>query len=292
MTQTQTWTVGRLLEWTTEFLKSKGSESAQLDAQVLLAAARGCERIHLFASYKDETDEPLRTAFRELVKRRAEGTPVAYLVGKKEFFSLEFRVDDSVLIPRPETEDLVMLLLDFIKQRPANGSGFRALDIGTGSGCIPVAATKQCQGLRFTAVDVSTKALAIAQTNATTHSVAERIEFVESDVFSSLSPEEQFDFIVSNPPYVTSAEMDTLPRDVREYEPHLALDGGSEGTAVIERIVSQSGRFLKPNGHLLMEISPQINDSVRNLFASQPEFELLPTIQVNRLPRIIQARRI
>lgn len=291
MTQTETWTIGRLLEWTTEFLKSKGSESPQLDAQVLLAAARGCERIHLFASYQDEADEPLRTAFRELVKRRAEGTPVAYLVGKKEFYSLEFRVDDSVLIPRPETEDLVMLLLDLIKQHQPNSSEVHALDIGTGSGCIAIAATTQCKALRFTAVDISPQALAIAQANAKTHEVENRIDFVESDLFSALSAEGQFDYLVSNPPYVTSVEMETLPRDVRDYEPHLALNGGSGGTQVIEQVLSRAGQFLKSGGYLLMEISPQINDAVRALCDAHPELELLPTVQVNRLPRIIQARR-
>src|SRR5882757_1408341 len=143
MTTTEdSWTVGRLLSWTIDYLSKHGAENPRLEAEVLLAHARNCRRIDLYTTFGDTASEDTRTAFRELVKRRAGGTPVAYLVGHREFYSLDFEVTPDVLIPRPETESLVVALLDRIKQRPAANSSIEIADVGTGSGILAVCAAK------------------------------------------------------------------------------------------------------------------------------------------------------
>jgi release factor glutamine methyltransferase len=209
----ETWTIGRLLTWTTDYLKQHKSDSPRLDAEVLLAHARGCPRIQLYANFEEVADDGLRARFRELVKKRAEGMPVAYLVGKREFYSLDFKVTPDVLIPRPETEHVVIAALDFIKER--SGDTTTVCDVGTGSGCIAICIAKHAATAQVTAIDISPQALAVARENAA-HGVAEKIEFVESDLFAALPAERKFDVIASNPPYITAAEYAALPAGVRD----------------------------------------------------------------------------
>ncbi|MBX3434330.1 MAG: peptide chain release factor N(5)-glutamine methyltransferase [Pirellulales bacterium] len=284
------WTIGRLLNWTTEFLRERGAESPRLDAEVLLAHARGCERIMLYAAFEEPASEELRTSFRELVKQRAAGKPVAYLVGKREFFSLSFAVTPDVLIPRPETEGLVVRALDLLKARPDGAP--QAIDVGTGSGAIAVCLAKHNPQVRLTAVDVSPTALAVARRNAERHGVADRIEFVESDLFAAVPASEAFELIVSNPPYVTTAELATLADDVRRYEPQIALDGGEHGTTVVERLLAAATARLAPGGWLLMEVSPAIAERIERLIDAAPGLARGDTIDdSNGLARIVQARR-
>lgn len=292
MTQTETWTVGRLLTWTTDYLKQQGVEGARLDAEILLAEARGCRRIDLYASFAEPASDETRAAFRELVRRRAEGTPVAYLVGRREFYSLPFRVTPDVLIPRPETEFLVVALLDRIKQGRFDGP-IRIADVGTGSGIIAVCAAKHASAARVTAIDIHRPALAVAATNVADHGVAERIELIQSDLFASLPAERRFDFVVSNPPYVSTSEMALLAPEVRDHEPQVALLAGERGTDVIERLLPQAAERLAPGGWLLLEISPMLAQTVERLIAAQGAFELAPTIKdLAGLPRVAQARRV
>src|SRR6478672_7807971 len=179
----ESWTILRLLTWTTDYLKSHGSDSPRLDAEVLLAHARGCERIMLYTAFDQIVDESVRGKFRELVKRRAEGEPVAYLVGKREFYSLSFRVTPDVLIPRPETEFVVVAALDALKELPNDPL---VADVGTGSGAIAVAIGKHAPRAKAIAIDISSAALAVAKENAAAHQVLERIEFLEGDLLASL----------------------------------------------------------------------------------------------------------
>ena len=329
---TAPWTVGRLLQWTTDYLKGHGSESPRLDAEVLLAVALGCQRIELYTTFDDEPTEETKKTFRALVRRRAEGAPVAYLVGRREFYSLSFRVTPDVLIPRPETELLVVAALDLAKtysgtraadsqisplplgegpgvraagsgeNHPSShsphpnplpkGEGTNIADVGAGSGIIAICLAKHLPACRVTAIDISPAALAVAKENALQHGVSDRITLVESDLLAAVPPDLRFDFIVSNPPYVTASEMEHLPPDVRNFEPHQALLAGPQGTEVIERLISQSADRLLPGGHLLMEISPTIHDAVCALLESDPRFELGPTIKdLARLPRVIQAKK-
>ncbi|NOZ40070.1 MAG: peptide chain release factor N(5)-glutamine methyltransferase [Planctomycetes bacterium] len=299
MTDEQPWTVGRLLNWTTDFLRDKGADSPRLDAEVLLAHARGCQRIELYTAFEEEAAEPLREAFRELVRRRAGGTPVAYLVGHREFFSMSFRVTSDVLIPRPESELLVVRVLDLAKTL-AKGRALRIADVGTGSGILAVCCAKYLPTSTVTAIDISPMALAVAQANAEQHGVADRIEFVASDLFAKRqAPEacneehniEDYDIIISNPPYVASAELAGLDADVRDHEPHLALDGGEQGTEVIERLIPQAAERLKPGGWLLMEVGPNNAALVEQLVADSG-LALQDTIaDLAGHPRVVQAEK-
>jgi release factor glutamine methyltransferase len=286
------WTIGRLLQWTSDYLKQHGSESPRLEAEVLLAHARGCRRIELYTSFADEASEPLRTAFRELVRRRAEGTPVAYLVSHREFYSLDFRVTPEVLIPRPETEVLVLAALDAIKAAGVKDRPVDVADVGTGSGVIGITVARHAPTARVTAIDVSPAALAVARDNAQRLGVADRVRLVEGDLLASLGAEAKFDFVLSNPPYVTSEELERLPRDVKNHEPRLALEAGPRGTEVIERLIPQAAERLRGGGSILLEISPMLQQRVEALLAADAQWQLGTTLKdAAGLARVVQARR-
>jgi release factor glutamine methyltransferase len=283
----QEWTVGRLLDWTARFLAEKGSEFPRLDTEVLLAHALSCKRIELYTRHTELVDEDARGRFRDLVRRRVEGCPVAYLVGRKEFFSLEFSIDPAVLIPRPDTECLVMECLRLAKGMTEP----HILDLGTGSGCIAVAVAHQHRTARVTAVDLSADALTVASRNAARHGVADRIQFLQGDLFAPLSADMHFDFVLSNPPYIAHEEMGRLPVGVRQYEPHLALDGGPGGFAVFDRLVEQSRAHLRPGGYLIVEIGAPQESPSRQRIAALPGFELARTIRDGSgHPRVLRAR--
>ena len=285
------WTIGRLLQWTTEYFRNRGSATPRLDAELLLAHALGCQRIELYTGYDREPDEEARSRFRELVRRRGAGEPVAYLVGYREFFSLPFRVTPAVLIPRPETELLVTTLLDLAKTFPAE-KVVEVCDVGTGSGVIAVCVAKHLPSARVTAIDICDEALNVARENAELHGVVDRIEFVQSDLLTGLPQNRRFDFIVSNPPYVREDELGELPTDVRDYEPRIALLAGQRGTEVIESLLPQAVAHLNPGGWLLLEINPRVAEEVKNLITNQPELEFVDIRKdLARLPRVAMAQR-
>lgn len=280
------WTVGRLLTWTTEWLTGKGSEAPRLEAEVLLAHVRGCQRIALYTAFDTPVAEAERGRFRELVKRRGEGEPVAYLVGSREFFSLPFRVTPAVLVPRPETEGLVIRVLDLCRPQ----AGPRIVDVGTGSGAIAITLAKHLPKASITATDVSSAALAVARDNAARHGVAERIAFLECDLLDHPQAAGPWDVIVSNPPYVREDEFESLPRDVRLHEPKAALVSGPTGVEIIERLAALAAARLVPGGWLLCEIGPAA--AAEAVLARQTGLTAEPTIlDFAGLPRIVQARR-
>jgi release factor glutamine methyltransferase len=286
------WTIGRLLTWTTDFLRDKGADSPQLDAQVLLAHAKGCTRIQLYTIFDEVAPDALRDKFRALVKERAAGKPVAYLVGQREFFSLPFEVTPDVLIPRPETETLVVRALDLAKERGAASGELKIADVGTGSGILAVTLAKRLPKAHVMAIDISPNALAVAQRNAEKHAVVEQVTFLEGDVLAGTPATPIFDLIVSNPPYVLSGEMATLPDDVKKFEPALALDGGEQGTTVIERLLLQAAERLRPGGWLLIEIGPSTAARTESLVDETPGLKRHPTLKdLAKLPRIVQAQR-
>ena len=292
MSQAETWTIGRLLTWTTDYLKQHGSQSPRLDAEVLLAHARGCKRIELYTAFDQPADDATRTAFRELVSRRAKGEPVAYLVAKREFFSLSFRVTRDVLIPRPETESLVVRLIDLAKEFGITRPNLRIADVGTGSGIIAICAAKHLPQARVVAIDSSDAALTVARQNVADHGVANRTEFVQSDLFDAVGQDRRFQIIASNPPYVSESELARLPADVRDFEPRQALVAGPRGTEVIERLIAQAAERLERGGWLLMEISPMIEAAARDLVTNHGAYELGPTIKDHAgQPRVLQAKR-
>ncbi len=290
MSENLPWTVGRLLNWTADYLNKRGADSPRLDAETLLAEAMRCPRINLYAAFETEPSEDVRAKFRDWVKRRAEGEPTAYLVGHREFYSLDFRVTSDVLIPRPETELLVVESLDRAKELPSRDH-LQVADVGTGSGVVAVCLAKYLPTASVTAIDRSAPALAVAKENAAKHGFAERIEFVESDLFSAIPAEATYDLIASNPPYV--AEGDEIDDSVVRYEPHSALFAGPKGTEVIERLVPQAAERLRSGGFLLLEISPMIHDAVSDIIRLRTDLELLPTAKdFARHPRVVQARKL
>jgi release factor glutamine methyltransferase len=288
MTTDDEWTIGRLLAWTADFLKRKGSDSPRLDAEVMLAHVLGFERVQLYTHYEDVVGERARGEFRDLVRRRSEGAPVAYLVGRKEFYSLRFDVTPAVLIPRPETEFVVVEFLAAVKEIEAPA----AVDVGTGSGCIAVACARRKPGARFLAVDLSPEALMVAALNAERHGVSDRIEFLAGDLLGPAVGRGPFDVVVSNPPYIPSAEVDRLDPGVKDHEPRAALDGGPDGLSAYRRLIKQAAPLLKPGGRLILEIGYDQEETVGAIIAASGAYELLPAVRdLQNHPRVVRAAR-
>jgi release factor glutamine methyltransferase len=288
-TTEQVWTLGALLNWTATHLAQKGIETARLDAEVLLAQSVGCKRIDLYGLRHGEVATPdVRQKYRELIRRRLEGCPVAYLVGRKEFYGLELKVSSAVLIPRPDTEHVVIECLARAKMKVSP----RILDLGTGSGNLPIAIVKHHSSVQVTTVDVSADALQIAKENAAKHGVAERIRFLQGDLYAPLQSDEQFEFIVSNPPYITDEDMAKLPIGVRNYEPHQALRGGPGGFVVFDRLIAESTKRLVSGGYLIVEIGSPQEKPARDRLAAIAELTLLPTVfDFSGHPRVLVAER-
>jgi release factor glutamine methyltransferase len=282
------WTVGRILEWTAQHLKKSGSDTPRLDAELLLAKARGCPRIQLYVQFNEVVPDAQRAVMRDLVRRRAQSEPVAHLVGHREFFSLDFAVSPDVLIPRPDTETLVLDLITHARRLPAPA----ILDVATGSGCIAIAAAVQVPAARVTASDVSPAALTLARQNADRHGVAARITFLEGDLLAPLPAGAQFDFLVSNPPYIPTAQLETLDREVRDYEPRLALDGGPDGLRFLATLLQQAPSVLVPGGRLLLEFTPEQAPALLELATAQPELSDPAVLKdLSGRPRVLVATR-
>jgi release factor glutamine methyltransferase len=248
------WTLARLLQWTTGHLKDRGIDDPRLAAEVLLAHAAGCRRIELYTRFETLPEPGQVDRFRDLVRRAAQHEPVAYLVGEKEFFSLSMRVTRDVLIPRPETEVLVECLIDHYKE--AGLEQPRILDVGTGSGCVIVAALVQMPRATAVATDISEAALEVARSNARRHDVLDRLHLAVADRLA-LPPEASnggFDAIVCNPPYLPAASLSGLDAEVRDYEPENALTDGEDGLSFYRSLGSDGPRLLKPGGAVFVEV--------------------------------------
>ncbi|MGC9193952.1 MAG: peptide chain release factor N(5)-glutamine methyltransferase [Syntrophobacteraceae bacterium] len=243
------WTVLKVIQWTTGYLKSKGCEQPRADAEVLLAHILGMERVDLYLNFDRPLSEEELARYRGFIRRRSVCEPCQYITGKQEFWSLDFEVAPSVLIPRPETELIVEKTLEIAQNKPV-----LVLDLGTGSGAIAVSLTHERETIKVVAVDKSWPAIQIARKNALRNGVGGQIFFTVMDLFEALCDRPVFDIIVSNPPYVSDAEFLDLAPQIANYEPSLALRGGREGLCVINRILEGFESYLKPEGSLLMEI--------------------------------------
>ncbi len=271
------WTIGRLLNWTRNHFESRNLDEPRLAAELLLAHVLGCKRIELYARFGEAPTADQRAVFREMVRAAAEHRPIAYLVGHREFYSLDFLVTPDVLIPRPETELLVELVLEWCKQNPRER--YELLDIGTGSGCIAVTIAKRQTSVTALATDISPLALDVAARNAERHAVSQRVRMVQADMLnlpSEAVPSGGFDIAVSNPPYIAEAERDSLPANIRDYEPLTALFAGPDGLDAYRRISADVHRFLRPGGVLFLELGYGQAPAVESLFASaSPELRPL-----------------
>lgn len=272
------WTIGRLINWTSDYLGGQSIDEARLSSEILLSKAIGCRRIDLYSRFDDEPPAEAITRFREWVKRAGSHEPIAYLVGEKEFFSLPLTVTPDVLIPRPETECLVEWVLDDCRtlERPSP----KVLDVGTGSGCIAVSLLVNLPGAQVVGVDLSASALQIAGSNASRHDVADRFTPVEADCLNvprAAVPTGGFDVMVSNPPYVPANEMDTLDATVREYEPRGALTDESNGLSFYESFARDAGKVLAGEGRLYLEIGEGQGESVLAVMRAEDRWKHLGT---------------
>jgi release factor glutamine methyltransferase len=245
----EVWTPLRLLEWTTRRFADAAIDSPRLAAQILLAHALGIDRVQLYVQHDKPLGPDELGRYRDLVRRRLAGEPVAYLTGRQEFWSLPLAVDARVLVPRRDTETLVELVLDQVDRAAA----LHIADIGTGSGAIALALARELPAAQVVATDRSAEALAVARANAERLGLAGRVELRAGDLYAALAAGERFDVLVSNPPYIPSGAVDQLAAEVRR-EPRAALDGGPDGLAVLRRLVADAARHLvSPGGLLALE---------------------------------------
>jgi release factor glutamine methyltransferase len=290
-------------------LRATKVPSDTLAAELLLMHALGRDRTWLYTNPEHPLDAVTAEKYFALIARRSSGEPTQYLTGKQEFWALEFDVNPAVLIPRPETEHVVEVALERLGERGirinmktgAPSPTLHIADVGTGSGCIAVALAHELPHAKIIATDISVPALAVARHNATRHQVADRIEFVEADLFERVSHESRitiresqlFDVIVSNPPYIAHTDAASLPAEVRDHEPHSALFGGPGGVEIYSRLIQQSGARLKPGGFLVLELGYDSATAVRKMFHMEHCWANISiTDDLAGIPRVIAAERV
>jgi release factor glutamine methyltransferase len=283
-------TVLEAIQKSTEFLAKKGVESPRLQTELLLAHLLKLPRMKLYLNFERALTPAETDALREFVKRRGRREPLQHITGSTSFCGFEIAVNRHTLVPRPETELLAESGWEFLST--LNPQPSTALDFGTGSGCIAIALAAKCPSAKIVATDVSTEALALAKENAARNNVADRIEFVQSDGLAALhsegrvprAPESnnenggsqssplrkmEFDLIVSNPPYIPSAEIATLQPEVRDFDPRGALDGGVDGLDFYRKLAMESKSFLKPDGKIMLEFGDGQADAIRKIFETE-----------------------
>jgi release factor glutamine methyltransferase len=260
-------TVLEAIQKSADFLGKKNVESPRLQIELLLAHLMKMPRMKLYLNF-DRVLAPSETdALRELVKRRGQREPLQHIIGSTSFCGYEIAVSRHALVPRPETELLAELGWEFLST--LNPQPSTALDFGTGTGCIAIALAARCPNAKITALDISADALALAGENANRNNVAERIEFLQGDGFGALPAGTQFDLIISNPPYIPSAEIETLQPEVRDFDPHGALDGGTDGLDFYRMLAEQAKVFLKPDGKIMLEFGDGQARAIRTVFENE-----------------------
>jgi len=279
--------ISETLEQATEILQASGIVEARREAKSLLAFVLDKNQIFIVAhsDYKLSVEE--KTQFQTVLERRASREPFQYIVGRQEFCGLDFEVTKDVLIPRPETEMIVEAAIEILRENA------RFCEVGIGSGCVSVSILHEVKTASAIGLDTSEIALAVAERNAKTHKVLERLELKLSNVFDNLQDEKdgKFDLIVSNPPYISSEEMKTLQREVRDFEPHVALTDGKDGLSIVEKIIGAAPNFLKADGFLLLEIGFNQAIKVKEMFDKTiwREIEILPDLQ--NILRMVKAKK-
>ncbi len=277
-----TWTLLKLLRWTTEFFAAKQIDNPRLDAELLLAHVLNLDRIGLYLNFERPLIAAELDLIRPLVKRRGQREPLQYLLGSTEFWSLEFEVTPAVLIPRADTETLVEEALN------RAGEAGQLLDVGTGSGAIAISLASELPNWQVSALDISAEALTVARRNAEKNAVAERLQFIHADLVEL--PRQQYDLIVSNPPYIAQAEWDSLMPEVRSFEPQTALLAGNDGLENYQKLTAQASTRLIPGGWLLVEIGYQQAQAVQQLFAQAGLQDIFVRDDYAGQPRVVGGR--
>ncbi len=279
------WTIRRVLSWTTGFFERKSIESARLDAELLIADALGVQRMQLYL----DIDKPLApeelASIRARVERRGAYEPVAYILGTKGFWSLDLDVDQRVLVPRPETERLVELALAAL----GDVDDPIIVDVGCGSGCVALALAEERPSAAIHAVDASADALAVARANGVR--LGKTIQWHHGDMLAPVDG--PLDMVVSNPPYIPTADIEALMPDVQQHEPMMALDGGPDGLDLIRRLVADAAQKLRPGGALLFEIGSDQGASAKSLVEAHGAFgEVVVHPDYAKLDRVVSAVRL
>ena len=283
------YTIADLINEAGQALARAGVPEARREAASLIEHVTGRNRTFLLTHPETTIARAKAQRLREMIERRAAGEPLQYITGRQEFYGLDFEVNRDVLIPRPETELLVETAIELLGRASAPA---RLLDVGTGSGCITIAILHQLREARAMSLDISWRALLVAARNAERHDVGERLALVVSDCFAALDPAEAvFDMIVSNPPYVAEKSLAGLQREVRDYEPRVALTPGGDGLSIIRRLLKDSTLFLPPGGHLLMEIGFDQHEAINRL-VDRDVWELLDIHKdLQGIPRTVALRK-
>jgi release factor glutamine methyltransferase len=285
-----------------EFLARKEVEPPRLQAELLLAHVLKLPRMQLYLNFERVLTPAQVDGLRELIRRRGRREPLQHIIGSTSFCGLEIAVNRHVLIPRPETELLAQEGWQFLNQlsrgdrlndgAPADRAvrAPSSLDLGTGSGCVAIALAVNCPAAQVYAADLSPEALDVAIRNAASHRVSDRIHFLEGDGFAALPEGIRFDLIVSNPPYIPTAEIESLQPEVRDYDPRRALDGGPDGLEFCRKLAAESRPFLKPDGRIMLEFGDGQAGSVRQIFEAQNWIVEAVREDYNQHPRILIAR--
>ena len=291
MQEVKQWQVVELLKTTTGYFEEKAVDEPRISSELLLGHVLGESRLQLYLHHNRPVFQEELDRFRGFCRQRVDGRPVQYIIGEQYFYGLQFTVDERVLIPRPETELLVEHALELLGMTGRGGSSeANILDIGTGSGCIAVTMAKLCPSLRVTAVDCSLDALDVARANAANNDVESRIEFLSANMFdesfASLLPANTFDLIVSNPPYIPDSEWEGLQREVKQYEPRIALTT-PQGSECYVAIVTKAKKLLVPGGKLCLELHADAGASVSELMAAHGFFAITVYKDYSGLDRVI-----
>ena len=281
----RSWRLLDILENTSRFFASKGLENARLQAELLLAAVLDVKRLDLYLQFERPLHSSEVDRYREYVRQRLQRVPVQYITGVAAFRHLELTVTPAVLIPRPETEVLVDVALELLSE---DG---RVLDLCCGSGAVALSLAQEAAVAEVVAADVSDAALEVAKANGQRCGLAERVEWHCGDLFAPLCGTEPFDLVVANPPYVRRDDLAQLAPEVRDHEPHLALDGGEDGLVYYRRIAQEAADFIRPGGYLLLEVGDGQSAAVEDILAQS---ERLTEVQIrpdlNQIPRVVIAR--
>ncbi|MDR0675458.1 MAG: peptide chain release factor N(5)-glutamine methyltransferase [Elusimicrobiota bacterium] len=301
--QKKDWTILEILNWTTDFFNKKNIKEARLDAEVLLADVLNVKRFDLYLNFNKILKISEISKYKSLIKKRVEGIPVAYISKKKEFFGYNFKIEKNVLIPRPETELLVENVLDifekdtFFKFFEKSKNFFILVDICTGSGIIPITISKKLNEYKnnifIYGIDISQKALEIAQQNIYNHHAAENVRLLIGDTLyplETISIQNKIDIITCNPPYIKTSDLQSLEIEVKQ-EPKIALDGGIDGLHFYRKIIPHSKKFLKKDGYILFEISPELTEKVNELLIENNFHSIIIKKDYQNLNRVMIAKR-
>jgi release factor glutamine methyltransferase len=281
-------TVLESINLSSEYLKNKGIESPRINAELLLAHILSCKRLNLYLSFEKPLTEEEVQKYRELLRRRSKFEPLQYIIGKVEFYGIDFKVNPSVLIPRQETEILVETIIGQYDKHDT----LRILDIGTGSGNIAISLAKNLDNSVITALDISEEALKIANENALLNSVNDRTEFIRFDFLKEEFKRNEFDVVVSNPPYIAIEEFETLRPELKKYEPKVALTDYNSGFLFYEIISNKSNHLLKPGGKLFFEVGKGQSSKVAEIMTKNNFHNINMTKDYLNIERVISGEKI